>query len=179
MRHDDLSESNRTISFEAVAAALRKSESYDTQQAIRRFEDVAKKQPAVMGAAVQLGSRGVPLSLVEHALKILLVLFECFESEAPDLPAVKQEVVQDAFTRNTEALLTYATQSKDEAKRSQHSYLMNLKEHALVAFVISYLQDNVRGINRETEMVRQCCWVMMDAYIVAYHAHLESKKGAK
>jgi|GEM_PF-1613818 hypothetical protein len=179
MRYDDLSESNMTISFEAVAAALKKSESYEMQDAIRRFEDVAKKQPAVMGAAVQLGSLGVPLSLVEHALKILLVLFECFESEAPDLPSLKQEVVQDAFTRNTEALRTYATQSKDEAKKSQHSYLMNLKEYALVAFVTSYLQDNVRGISRETEMVRQCCWVMMDAYIVAYHAHFESKKGAK
>lgn len=179
MRHDDLSEFNMTISIEAVAAAVKKSQSYSFQETVRRFEDVAKKQPAVMGAAVELDSLGVPLSLVEHALKVLLVLFECFETEAPDLPSIKPEVVQAAFTRTTKVLNTIASQSKDEAERSQHAYVMNLKEHALVAFIAPYLQGNIPCTSRETEMVRQCCWVMMDAYVVAYHAHLESKNGVK
>lgn len=179
MEREDLPKLNFTISLETVAAALRKSESYDMQEAIRRFDDIAKKQPAVMGAAVQLGSRGVPLSLIKHAMKKLLVLFECFESVAPELPSIAHEVVQDAFTRNTNALLKYATQSKPEVQRSQHEYIMNSKEHALLAFVVRYLQNNIRGISRETEMVRQSCCVMLDSYVVAYHAYLDSKKGVK
>jgi hypothetical protein len=176
MRNDDLSKFNFTISIEAVADAVKKSQSYSFQEAIRRFEDVAKMQPAVMGAAVQLNSHGVPLTLVEHALKVLLVLFECFESEAPDLPSIMPEVVQDAFDRNTALLLAYCAESGSEAKTSQASYIMNLKQHPLVAFVTNYLQENIRGISRETEMVRQCCWVMMDAYVVAYDDYLKSKK---
>ena len=57
-----------------------------------------------------------------------------------------------------------------------HSSLMNLKEHMLVALATSYLQDNIRGISREAEMVRQCCGLMMDAYVVAYQDYLQSKK---
>jgi hypothetical protein len=44
------------------------------------------------------------------------------------------------------------------------------------AFDTSYLKDNIRGIRRATEMVHQCCWMMMDAYVVAYQDYLALKK---
>lgn len=179
MQHDDLSQFNMTISFETVAAAVKKSQSYSLPEIALRFDDVAKKQPVEISTALQLIAYGVPPSLVDHALKVLLVLFECFESVAPDLPIISLDAVKAAFSRNDSVLLKSATKSKEEKLKSQQSYLMNLKEYALVAFVTSYLQDNIRGISRDTEMVRQSCWVMLDSYVVAYHDYLDSKKGVK
>jgi hypothetical protein len=176
MQPNNFSEFNFTISIEAVANAIKKSQSYRIEERIRRFDDIAAKQGAVMGAAIQLGSLGVPMRLVDHALTVLLVLFECFESEVPDLPSIKPEVVQDAFDRNAEAIRFFECEPEVEANRLQQVYFKNLKEHTLMAFLTSYLQDNLEGITRETELVRRCCWVMTDAYIVAYHDYLKSKK---
>lgn len=179
MEREDLPKLDFTISFETVAAAVKKSQSYSLPEIALRFDDVAKKQPVEISAALQLIAYGVPPSLADHALKVLLVLFECFESVAPDLPIIGLDAVQAAFSRTDSVLLKSATKSKEEKQKSQQSYLMNLKEYALVAFVTSYLQDNIRGISLETELVRQSCWVMLDSYVVAYHAYLDSKKGVK
>lgn len=46
--------------------------------------------------------------------------------------------------------------------------MKKMKEHTLLAFLTSYLQDNFAGITRKTELVRRCYWVMTDAYVVAY-----------
>lgn len=175
MPPNNFSEFNFTISIEAVANAVKKSRSYNIEERIRRFDDIAAKQGAVLGAAIQLGSLGVPMRLVDHALVVLLVLFECFESEVPDLPSIKPEVVQDAFDRNAELTRFLDSKPEDEANRLQQVYVKNLKEHTLLAFLASYLQDNIVAITRETEMVRRCCWVMMDAYVVAYHEYLETR----
>jgi len=104
MQLSNFSEFYFTISIEAVANAVKKSQSYSIEERIRCFDDIAAEQGAVMGAAIQIGSLGVPMPLVDHALMVLLVLFECFESEVPDLPSIKPEIVQDALDRNAEAI---------------------------------------------------------------------------
>ena len=38
---------------------------------------------------------------------------------------------------------------------------------------IDHLQEKLVGINRETKLVRQCCMVMMEAFVATY---LDSKK---
>jgi len=177
MRPEKFSEFNFTISIEAVADAVKKSQSYSIEERIRRFDDIAAKQGAVMGAAIQLGSLGVPMPLVDHALMVLLVLFECFEAEVPDLPSIKPKIVQDAFDRNAEAIRFFDGIPENEAAELQQVYVKNMKEHTLLAFLTSYLQDNLVGITRETELVRRCCWVMTDAYVVAYHEYLEAQTG--
>jgi hypothetical protein len=176
MRPEKFSEFNFTISIEAVADAVKKSQSYSVEERIRRFDDIAAKQGAVMGAAIQLGSLRVPMPLVDHALMVLLVLFECFESEVPDLPSIKPEVVQDAFDRNAKAIRFFEGMPEQEASKLHQVYVTNLEEHTLLAFLTSYLRDNLVGITRETELVRRCCWVMTDAYVVAYHKYLKAKK---
>ena len=175
MQRDKLAQFNFTISIDAVAEALKKAQSYSVHERIRRFDDVAAKQGAVMGAAIQLGSLGVPMPLVDHALMVLLVLFECFESEVPNLPSIKSQVVQDAFDRNADAVGFFEGESEAEAARLQQVYAQNLQEHTVMAFLVSYLQENIVGITRETELVRRCCWVMTDAYVVAYHDYLQRK----
>jgi hypothetical protein len=94
---------------------VKKAQSYSVHERIRRFDEVAAKQGAVMEAAIQLGSLGVPMPLVDHALMVLLVLFECFESEVPNLPLIKPQVVQDAFDRNAKVIRFFEGESEAEA----------------------------------------------------------------
>lgn len=42
------------------------------------------------------------------------------------------------------------------------------QEHAVLAFVVDYLNSNLREITREQEMVRNCCLAMTNAYLAAY-----------
>lgn len=175
MQPEELSEFNFTIPVEAVASAMKKIKACGIVERTRRFDDIAAKQGAVMGAAIQLASQGVPMPLVEHALVVLLVLFECFESEAPELPSIQPSKVQAAFDRNADMMRFFEGESDADAAKLHQVYLKNLKEHTLLAFLTSYLQDHLVGITRETELVRRCCWVMTDAYVVAYHEHVESK----
>jgi hypothetical protein len=175
MLPEELRKFNFTIPIESVADAIKKAKSYSVAERTRRFDDVASKQGAVMGAAIQLASLGVPMPLVDHALTVLLVLFECFESEAPELPSIKPHVVQAAFDRNAEAIRFFERESETDAARLQEIYVKNLKEHTLLAFLTDYLREHIIGINRETELVRRCCWVMTDAYVRAYHEYLEAR----
>lgn len=64
----DLSQFNFTITVEEVVTAIKKVNAYSTDQRIRRFDDVASKQPNVMGAAVQLGSLKIPMEMIEESL---------------------------------------------------------------------------------------------------------------
>lgn len=175
MPPEEFSEFNFTLPIEAVADAMKKVKACSVSERTRRFDDIAAKQGAVMGAAIQLSALGVPMPLVEHALVVLLVLFECFESEAPDMPSIQPEAVQAAFDRNADMIRFFEGESEADAAKLQQVYLKNLKEHTLLAFLTSYLQDHLEGITRATELVRRCCWVMTDAYVVAYHDYLESK----
>ncbi len=168
MATPNFSDFNFTISIESVADTVQKVRQCTHDERTRRFDDIAAKQGAVMGAAIQLGGLGVPMNLVEHALYVLLVLFECFESEAPDLPAVSQETVQAEFDRHAASLRFYESETSANATHLQKIQWGNYSEQAVAAFVVSHLIDNVKGLNRETELVRQCCMVMMQAYVKTY-----------
>ena len=172
MSTPDLSELNYTITVDDVATAIKKVNAYSTEQRIRRFDDVAAKQGNVMGAAVQLGSLEVPMDLVEESLYVLLVLFELFEAVAPTMPPVSQETVQASFDRYAAMIRFYDQESSQELQRLSQIQWKNFKEHAVLAFVVNHLQEKLIGINRETELVRQCCMVMMEAYVSTY---LDSK----
>jgi hypothetical protein len=168
MTTPDFSEFNFTISIESVADTVKKIQECTHEERTRRFDDIAAKQGNVMGAAIQLGGLGVPMNLVEQALYVLLVLFECFESEAPGLPMVSQDTVQSEFDRHAASLRFYEGETAATATHLQTIQWENYSEHAIAAFVISHLNDHVTGLNRETELVRQCCMVIMQSYVKTY-----------
>ena len=169
MSTPDLSQFNITITVDNVVAAIKKVDAYSVEQRIRRFDDVAAKQPNVMGAAVQLVSLNVPVEMVEVSFYLLLVLFEVFESVAPNMPAVRQETVQATFDRYAAMVRFYDKESPQEIQRLIGIQWKSFKEHAVAAAVVSHLQDKLKGINRETALVRQACMVMLDAYVSTYH----------
>ncbi|QDT05108.1 hypothetical protein K227x_35070 [Rubripirellula lacrimiformis] len=168
MTTPDLSQFNFTISIETVADTIKIVQKRTNEERTRRFDDIAAKQGNVMGAAVQLGGLGVSMDLVEHALYVLLVLFEIFEAEAPGLPTVSQETVQAEFDRYAESVKFYEDETPANATHLQTIQWENFSEHAVVAFVVSHLTDHVKGFNRDTEFVRQCCMVMMQSYVRTY-----------
>lgn len=172
MSTPDLSDFNFTITVDDVATAIKKVDAYSTEQRIRRFDYVAARQGNVMGAAVQLGSLKVPMDLVEESLYVLLVLFELFEAVAPTMPTISQETVQDSFDKYAAMVRFYDKESPREIQRLSQAQWKNFQEHAVLAFVVNHLREKLIGINRETELVRQCCMVMMEAFVATY---LESK----
>ncbi|MCS7470025.1 hypothetical protein NZK35_25540 [Stieleria sp. ICT_E10.1] len=168
MHTPDLSEFNFTITVDDVATAIKKVNAYSTEQRIRRFDDVAAKQGNVMGAAVQLGSLKVPMELVEESLYVLLVLFELFEAVAPTMPPVSQETVQDSFDKYAAMIRFYDEESPRETQRLSQAQWKKFPEHAVLAFVVNHLKEKLIGINRETELVRQCCMVMTQSFVSTY-----------
>ncbi|MEZ6101089.1 MAG: hypothetical protein R3E01_19275 [Pirellulaceae bacterium] len=62
----------------------------------------------------------------------------------------------------------YDEESPREIQRLSQTQWKDFKEHAVLAFVVNHLQEHVVGINRETELVRQCCMVIMQAFVSTF-----------
>jgi hypothetical protein len=161
---------NFSIAPEQVANAIAKVEKYSVAEKIRRFDDVFADQPAVLGAAVQLPSLGVDVRIADHAFHVLLVLFECFTAHVPELPKIEPETVQKAFDDIASMLKFYDGETDTEAARLHGIWMKNQKEHAVIAFVADYLNSQLPGLSRESELVRNCCLAITNAYLATYEA---------
>jgi hypothetical protein len=159
---------NYSITPEQMASAIAKVEKYSIAEKVRRFDDVFAAQPAILGAAGQLPSLGVDLELADHAFHVLLVLFECFSTYVPKLPKIGAETVQKAFDDLASMLRFYDGESPEEACRLQMVWAKEHQEHAVLAFVINYLNTKLGGASREQELVRNCCLAITNAYLAAY-----------
>lgn len=161
---------NFSITPEQVADAVMKVTNYSFEEKTGRFDDIYAAQPALLGAAVQLPSLGVDLRLAEHALHVLLVLFECFSECVPMLPKIAPEAVQKAFDDIASMLRFYDGESEVEARRLQEVWVRSHREQAIVAFVVGYLHSELRVPTRHEELVRNCCLAITNAYLAAYEA---------
>jgi hypothetical protein len=161
---------NFSITPEQMASAIAKVERCSVAEKIRRIDDVFADQPAVLGAAVQLPSLGVDVSIADHAFHVLLVLYECFTANVPELPKVKPETVQRAFDDIAAMLRFYDGETDAEAGRLHAIWMKNQKEHAVLAFVVDYLNSQLPSLSRESELVRNCCLAMTNAYLATYEA---------
>lgn len=159
-----------SIAPEQMAIAIAKVDKYSVAEKIQRFDDVFAAQPALLGAAVQLPSLGVDVRLADHAFHVLLVLFECFSMYVPGLPRIGAETVQKAFDDISSMLRFYDGEPPEEARRLQMIWASEHKEHAVLAFVVGYLNSKLPEITREQELVRNCCLAMTNAYLAAYKA---------
>ena len=161
---------NFSITPEQVASAIVKVEKYSTAEKIQRFDDIFAAQPAVLGAAVQLPSLGIDVRIADHAFHVLLVLFECFSSHVPKLPKIDSETVQKAFDDIASMLEFYDGETEAEAGRLNAIWMKYHKEHAVIAFVVSYLNSELKEPTRDQELVRNCCLAMTNAYLATYEA---------
>lgn len=124
----------------------------------------------MLGAAVQLPSLGVDMKTADHAFHVLLVLFECFSMHVPNLPKIAPETVQKAFDDIASMLQFYDSETVAEANRLQAIWTKQHKEHAVIAFVVSYLNSQMKEPTRDQELVRNCCLAMANAYLTTYEA---------
>ncbi len=159
-----------SITPEQLADAVLKVGNYSVAEKTRRFDDIFAAQPALLGAAVQPPSLGVDLGMAEHAFHILLVLFECFIEHVPTLPKIAPDTVQKAFDDIASMLRFYDGESDAEARRLQEIWMRNQKEQAVIAFVVSYLNSELKAPTRDQELVRNCCLAITNAYLVTYEA---------
>lgn len=159
---------NFSITPEHLAGAVVKVANYSFAEKIRRFDDIFAAQPALLGAAVQLPSLGVAMGMAEHAFHVLLVLFECFSKHVPTLPKIEPDTVQKAFDDIASMLRFYDGESDTEAHRLQEIWMRNHREQAVIAFVVNYLNSELKAPTREQELVRNCCLAITNAYLAAY-----------
>ena len=161
---------NFSITPKQMAIAIAKVDGFSVAEKIQRFDDIFAAQPAVLGAAVQLPSLGVDVKTADHAFHVLLVLFECFSMHVPKLPKIAPETVQRAFDNIASMLKFYDGESVAESDRLQAIWTKQQKEHAVVAFVVSYLNSQIKEPTRDQELVRNCCLAMTIAYLTTYEA---------
>ena len=76
--------------------------------------------------------------------------------------------MQASFDRYAAMIRFYDNESSRELERLSQAQWKNFKEHAVLAFVVNHLQEKLIGINRETELVRQCCMVMTQSFVSTY-----------
>jgi len=92
---------SKPLSVEQVASAIGYVTRLDRDGRVKLADKIFEDQPAVLGAVVQLHSLGVDFPTQEHAVHVLLVLYECFTRHVPGLPKITEATVQAAFDNNS------------------------------------------------------------------------------
>ena len=64
----------------------------------------------------------------------------------------------------------YDGETDAEAGRLNAIWMKHHKEHAVIAFVVSYLNLELKEPTRDQELVRNCCLAMTNAYLATYEA---------
>ena len=158
---------NTSISVEQVAEAIAYINGLDMAAKLKRVDHIFEDQPAVLGAVVQLHSLGVDYPTQEHALHVLLVLYECFTRNVSGLPSISQETVQAAFDNNAAMLRFYDGVASQEATRLQQLASLKHPERNVLAFVVGCLRDQLPNDSRDDALVINACKTVMDAFVEA------------
>ncbi len=158
---------NKPISLEQVADVIAYVESLNCEAKVKRADRIFADQPAVLGAVVQLHSLGVDFPTQEHALHVLLVLYECFTRHVSDLPRITEEMVQASFDNNVAMLRFYHQETPEEAARLQRLAILEHPEQNVLAFVVGYLSEHLPNYSRQNELVINACTAVTDAFVKA------------
>jgi hypothetical protein len=168
---------DKPLSVNQVAEAIAYVDSLDFEAKVKRADKIFADQPAVLGAVVQLHSLDVDYPTQEHALHVLLVLYECFTRHVPDLPRISEEMVQSAFDDNVAMLRFYDGETPEETARLQRLASLRHPEQNVLAFVVSYLAEHFPKYSSENELVVNACTAVMAAFVKA--KHLASSGGSR
>jgi len=156
------------ITLQQITNTISYVESLSFDEKIRIFDLIFEAQSAVLGAVVQLKSLGVDSQTLDHAFHILLVLYECFSQQVPNLPRISEEAVQRAMDNNVSMLELFDKETPQEVTRLQRLSIENYPEQNVLAFVTSYLDEQgLSRFSRENELVVQICKSVMDAFVEA------------
>jgi hypothetical protein len=159
---------NKPISLQQVAEVIAYVESLDFEAKLKRVDRIFADQPAVLGAVVQLHSLGVDYPVQEHAMHVLLILYECFTRYVSDLPRISKEMVQAAFDNNVAELRFYDGETTEEAARLQRLAALEYPERNVLAFVVGYLDEQLPTTDsREKELVINACKAVMNVFVSA------------
>jgi hypothetical protein len=170
---------NKPISVEQVARAIAYVDSLDLQAKVKRVDRIFQDQPAVLGAVVQLHSLGVDYPTQEHAIHVLLVLYECFTRHVSGLPRISEEMVQAALDSNVAMLRFYDEEPPEEAARLQRLAALKHPEPNVLAFVVGYLSEQFPNYSRENELVINVSKAVMDAFVEAKQLTTGQRREAK
>ena len=156
------------ITAQQIATAVANVERLDHDAKLRIVDRIFTDQPAVLGAVVQLHSLGVSYVTQEHALHVLLVLFECFNRVLPGLPRIAEESVQNALDNNAAMLRLLNEESDKSAEQLLRLSIKKYPEPGVLAFVGGYLNDNgFSTFSPENELVSRTCKSVMDVFVEA------------
>lgn len=158
---------SKPLSLEQVASAIGYVTRLDRDGRVKLADKIFEDQPAVLGAVVQLHSLGVDFPTQEHALHVLLVLYECFTRHVPGLPKITEATVQAAFDNNSAMLRFYDEETPDEAARLQRIAALRHPEPNVLAYVFGYLAEQFPSNSRENELVINACMAVMAAFVSA------------
>jgi hypothetical protein len=171
---------NSPISVKQVAETIAIVDALDFEARSKRVEDIFERQPTVLGTVIQLHSVGVDYSTQEHALYVLLVLYECFARHVKGLPKISQEMVQVALDRDVARHKFYDDETPEEAARLQQLEAREYPERNVLAFVVGYLSEHLPNHSRENELAIHACTAVMDAFVKAKErAFTRGKKPSK
>ena len=157
-----------TITLQQVADTVAYVESLDFDAKLKSVDRIYEAQPAALGAVVQLKALGVDYATQEHALHVLLVLYECFTRNVSNLPRITEEMVQNALDNNVAMTEFFDEEHPQEASRLQPLSIEKYPERNVLAFVVGYLDEQgLTRPSRENELVIHTCKSIMDAFIEA------------
>jgi len=156
------------LTSQEVANAVAYVERLDFDAKVECCGQIAKLQPAIMGAVVQLSSLGGEHAIMEHAFQVMMVLYQCFTQSAANFPRITEQMVQEAFDNNAAMLNLFDEEPPDEASRLQHLSIQKYHERNVLAFVTGYLHEQgLTRFGRDNEFVVRACKAITDAFVAA------------
>ena len=154
-----------SISQERIARALDKVNRYSLIERLRRLDDVNAAQPELFGAVFDVMRQGVNAKTTDHAVQVLLVLFECFLELAPDFPKIPRPPIDRSLLdlKNLSKFLDAPPLELPEPLA--HPWASRHAEHHVVCFVVDHLRRTVPDQIREHHFIFIVSLAVMNTYL--------------
>jgi hypothetical protein len=130
------------ISATMVASVARKFAGLDLAGREQALHEVITAQPEPTGFVLALSRMGLPAEELDHVLRVLFVIAECFRRKArKPLPQITQEMLE-AAARKMNAASRLLQDEPDESDHMTALIVESHKERNLFAYIMGYLDEH-------------------------------------
>lgn len=157
---------------QSVANAVRIVQHMNLLQKEKLFDRVHEVQPHILLTILGLSQDGVTMTMIEHALHVLMVIHIVITNAgATDLPVATRADIRAAAKRH-ETMLSYL--ESEPALEMWKLTGTEYSEPVLLAYVVGYMKDNgMTGDTKNQYLISSMLKVTLDLYVDAYHKSLK------
>ena len=156
-----------SITQEQLTRAIEKVDRLTLLERLKRIDDVNISQPALFSLAFDVMRFGVNAKTTDHAIQVMLVMFECSLELAPTFPTISRAAVERALNEQKARAVMRDHPPHDLPEPLAHPWASRHAEHFVVSYVVEHLSRNVPDPTWEHHFVIVVSIAIMNAYLDA------------